>query len=359
MEQSNIERYDRYLLNRMSPHERKAFEEELSSNQALSDDYEAYRTAAMVVKRSFARKKMKKELQRLHYNSFKGKDLVSHLRAERRKRYLRFTAQLAVAASVATLITLSILHFTIGLGIGQSDVYVELRNEVQNIQDAQEYLKQELIRSKQTPVLFTGSSFAVSSDGLLATNYHVIRGLDSVWVSNYYMDSLVRYKAAIVYANRIKDIALLKIVDPSFKGFGELPYAISSTHAHMGEYVFTLGYSKQDIVFGEGSISSVSGYRSDTSSYQVSVPINPGNSGGPLFDQQGNLLGMISGKNIMKDGAGFAIKIDYLLEAIAELDGLDEAYSPAVNSRNKISNRKRSDQLKQIQPLVFRVQIAK
>lgn len=352
------EDFDDYMLKRMNPDNRDQFEHDISNNEALSEEFSSHIGTSELIKKSFDRKALRKRIRKIHHEAFAGKDLLLYQITERRKSILRATGQFAAAASVAALVTFGVLYLTNGIGIDHKDAYIELRNEVQGISSTQEYLKNEIKRNKQSPVLFTGTSFAVSSDGILATNYHVIRGLDSVWVSNY-TDSLIRYTATIVYSNPKTDIALLKIVDPKFKGFGTLPYSHAPGCAEMGEYVFTLGYSKQDVVFGEGSVSSVSGYQSDTTSYQVSIPVNPGNSGGPLFNSHGHLLGIISGKNTSKEGAGFAVKSDFLIKALSELDESDPGYSPSISSKNRISNKKRTEQLKILQPLVFRVQIAR
>ncbi len=358
MRRWTIEDFDNYLQGRMGVEDVQAFEQALSGDASLRESMRQHRELTDMMRKAFKREALRKRLQRIHGASFSGADAMGMKRKLRRRRISELVTHIAVAATIAAVVALSVIHYTIGLGIAHKEAYVELRNEVQDIYQAQEHLKRELWRSKQPPVLFTGTSFAVSSDGLLATNYHVIRGLDSVWVSNH-TDSLVRYTAAIVYANPINDIALLRIIDTTFQGFGTLPFGRATSHADMGDYVFTLGFSKQDVVFGEGSISSVSGHQSDTTSYQISVPVNPGNSGGPLFDSRGNLLGMISGKNIKKDGVGFALKADYLYDAIQEMMEADPEYQPGLEYFNRISRRKRSDQIKTIQPLVFRVQIAR
>ena len=48
----------------------------------------------------------------------------------------------------------------------------------------------------------------------------------------------------------------------------------------------------KDIKFTDGKISSKTGYDGDIANYQTTTPIQPGNSGGPLFDYNGNLIGI-------------------------------------------------------------------
>jgi serine protease Do len=351
------EDFDHYLTGQMETTDRLDFEKDMQLNHLLKDQFLAHSQLVELMQKSFNRKLMRARLRNIHAETISGASF-SATRHQRKGRFMNLTTQLAAAAAVALIVTVAVMYLAGSFGLDHQDAYVELRNEVNDIFSQQESIKKELRKSHQKPVLFTGTSFAVSSDGLLVTNYHVIRDLDSVWVSKY-SDSLVRYVATIVYRNPEQDIALLKITDPQFKGFGRLPYSRPAKGAEMGEYVFTLGYSKQDVVFGEGSISSVSGYFGDTTSYQISIPVNPGNSGGPLFDADGNLLGIISGKNTQKDGVGFAIKSDYIFDAIQELSSQDDGYSPVINLKNRIAGKKRTEQLKTLQTLVFRVQIAR
>lgn len=349
--------FDLYLMGRMPEDSMADFEDALKKDNDLMNKFLQHKETIMLLKRSFSRRKLKLQLHKIHHELFSDHSKIARIKTRRRNIFF-FAGNITAAASIAALVTLGILFLTNLLGFDNKDVYLELRNDLKDIYSEQEYIKKELKKSKQIPVLFTGTSFAVSSDGLLATNYHVIRGLDSVWVSNY-SDSLVRYTAAIIYRDEELDIALLRIVDPEFNGFGRLPYSIPVRGADMGEYVYTLGYSKQEIVFNEGSISSVSGHNSDTTAYQISIPVNPGNSGGPLFDASGNLLGMISGKNTLKDGVGFAIKSNYIYSAISAVAANDPENEPQLLLKNSIAGKKRTDQLKTLQPLIFRVQIAR
>lgn len=349
------EDFDRYYMGLMDADEQHRFEAGLASDGEISAQYEAFAGLIGNLRKSYARKDLRKKLRAIHLEMTSSHELTTLL-GNRYRMYVR--RSLAVAASAALMITFAGLYLTGNLGPGKDNDYLQLRNEMQEISSEQETIKNELTHNRRRSVPYTGTSFVVSSDGILATNFHVIRNLDSVWVTNY-LDTLVRYKARIVYKNEVTDIALLKIDDPAFSGFGKLPYVRPARQGEIAEYVFTLGYSKQDVVFGEGSISSVSGYFSDTTSYQVSIPVNPGNSGGPLFDAHGNFLGLISGKNTLKDGVGFAIKSDYIYQAMleaSEQEGVDE---PVLQFRNRMTGKTRTEQVKVLQPLVFKVEVSR
>ncbi len=347
--------FDNYLLNRMVDAERVDFETALASDDRLKETFSSYRHTIALLQQDYKRQSLKRQLKRIH------QELYPELLKERKQSYrsvfsLRSLSQIAAAAAVAALVTFSLFYLTDHLDFHNKDAYVDLRNELQEISIEQKSIKNELVKQIEKPVIFTGTCFPITTDGILVTNNHVIKDLDSVWVSNH-TNTTVKYLTAIVYRNKVRDIALLKITDPAFKGFNRLPYAMPGhKKVEMGEYIFTLGYSKQDIVFGEGSISSLTGHQCDTTAYQVSIPVNPGNSGGPVFDASGNLLGMISGKNTRKEGVGFALKSHFILEALEEYTALHPAPPPVISNVTRFQSNKRTDQIKTLQPLIFRVQ---
>jgi len=69
----------------------------------------------------------------------------------------------------------------------------------------------------------------------------------------------------------------------------------------------------EEVKLTNGIVSSKTGYKGDISLYQISAPVQPGNSGGPLFDKNGNLLGVINAKHSYAENAGYAIKVNYLV----------------------------------------------
>jgi S1-C subfamily serine protease len=159
----------------------------------------------------------------------------------------------------------------------------------------------------------------------------------------------------MVYENEASDVAFLKICDTTFTSFNNIPYTFSSNSSDLGEYVYTLGFSKQDVVFGEGSISSLTGFNEDSLSIEISIPSNPGNSGGPLLNSKGEIVGMLCAKNYDKEGATYAIKSQLLLSLVDSLNsGIDSKI--IVPSRSIISNMERTKQIKKVKSLIFRIE---
>ena len=85
-----------------------------------------------------------------------------------------------------------------------------------------------------------------------------------------------------------------------------------------------------DIKLTNGIISAKTGYQGDVSQYQISAPIQPGNSGGPLFDKNGNLIGIVCAKHTEAENAGYAIKVSYLNNLA---DALSESIVLPQNNR--------------------------
>ena len=125
-----------------------------------------------------------------------------------------------------------------------------------------------------------------------------------------------------------------------------MPYAIRKTNANIGEDCFVLGYPListmgMDIKLTNGIISAKTGYQGDVSQYQISAPIQPGNSGGPLFDKNGNLIGIVCAKHTEAENAGYAIKVSYLNKLA---DALSE--SIVLPQNNRLIGKTLPDQVK-------------
>jgi serine protease Do len=178
---------------------------------------------------------------------------------------------------------------------------------------------------------------------------------DSVQLQNSQGQS---YSAEILYSDEQSDIAILKINDPNYQPTRTIPYVFRDKAADLGEDVFTLGYPRDEAVYGQGYLSSNSGYSGDTSAYQISIPLNPGNSGGPLLDGKGNVIGIVSGKQAGLDGTSFAIKTKTLLNTLEKIpDTLIAQPLNLTNRKNSLNGLPRTEQVKRIHDFVFLVKV--
>ena len=167
----------------------------------------------------------------------------------------------------------------------------------------------------------SGTGFAISSNGYIVTNYHVIENANSIEVKGVNGNFYRKLSAKVIVSDERNDLAILKINDPNFTSLGSIPYTFRQGIADVGENVFVLGYPMtysmgEEIKLTNGIVSSKTGFKGDISLYQISAPVQPGNSGGPLFDKNGNLIGIVSAKHSLAENAGYAVKISYLKNLI-------------------------------------------
>jgi S1-C subfamily serine protease len=138
----------------------------------------------------------------------------------------------------------------------------------------------------------TGTGFFVDDGGDLLTNNHVIEDCSDIKVRM--PDKTVLAAKAIAH-DAANDLALLKVD-------GVVPKAAPfRPDVKLGEPVAAFGFPHADIMsssgsFTLGSVTSMSGLHDDSRYVQISAPVQSGNSGGPLFDYDGNTIGMVSAK---------------------------------------------------------------
>jgi serine protease Do len=174
------------------------------------------------------------------------------------------------------------------------------------------------------PAQSLGSGFIISADGYVVTNNHVVapgaRGatVDSITVT---LPDRTEYTAKLVGTDPRSDLAVLKITANKplpFVKFGD------STRSRVGDWVVAIGNP-----FGIGSTVTagiVSALHRNTGGaerfIQTDASINQGNSGGPMFDMNGNVIGINSqilsptGGNV---GIGFAIPSEQAVPVIETL----------------------------------------
>lgn len=167
----------------------------------------------------------------------------------------------------------------------------------------------------------SGTGFAISSNGYIVTNHHVIDKAKSIEVKGVNGNFSRKLNAELVVSDEKNDLAIIKINDPLFSSLGSIPYTVRQGVADVGENVFVLGYPLtssmgEEVKLTNGIVSSKTGFQGDISTYQISAPVQPGNSGGPLFDKNGNLIGVVNAKHTMAENAGYAIKFNYVKNLI-------------------------------------------
>lgn len=203
----------------------------------------------------------------------------------------------------------------------------------------------------------SGSGFAISSDGLIVTNHHVVEGATSITIKGINGDFSRSYKAKIVTDDANNDLAILKIDDLSFTSLGTIPYLINRKSSDVGNSIFVMGYPLRatmgdELKLTNGIISSKSGFQGDVTTYQISAPVQPGNSGGPVFDSNGNLIGIINARHKGAENATYAIKSSYLINLFDLMDK-----PPALPVTSKTLGKQLSEQVKIIKNFTYIIEV--
>jgi len=165
-----------------------------------------------------------------------------------------------------------------------------------------------------------GTGFVVDSDGLIATNLHVIGEGRPISVQT--SDGRRLEVTSVEAFDRHVDLALIRV---DARDLPPLPLGDSST-IRQGQSVIALG-NPQGLKY-----SVVAGVLSGTQEIdrrtmlQLAIPIEPGNSGGPVLDRQGRVLGVVTMKSAVTDNLGFAMPVN-------ELKSLRERPNPTVMAR--------------------------
>jgi len=215
--------------------------------------------------------------------------------------------------------------------------------------------------------LSTGSGFIIAKSGLTITNYHVVKDKSDIEI---FLPSINKtIKANLVLKDKNNDIAVLSMDNFKYDTIynNEIPFIIKrSEKVNLGQKVFTLGFPLGELLgknakLSTGSINSLYGIQDDPRLYQMSNPIQPGNSGGPLFNYNGELIGIVvaslnakyfyENESIIPQNVNFAIKSNYLLNLISMLPE-DEELS---KRRNFLKGKSLEEQIELITPFVVAI----
>ncbi len=171
----------------------------------------------------------------------------------------------------------------------------------------------------------SGSGIVLSSDGYILTNAHCVSDAQAAGESmTVEFSDGSTYESVIVGADTDTDVALLKI-----DAAGLQPAAIGTVkNVRPCQTVYVMGHPAQNLKFTitSGIVSGLD--RSVTFSdgttlqlFQLDAAVNPGNSGGPVYDTQGNVVGMVTAKyvDLTTEGIGFATPIDLAIEIAGQL----------------------------------------
>ncbi len=354
-----LDAIERYKNGEMSAQEKTFFEELRKNNPEIDQLAVEHSFFIAEVEKYGAEKIFKHTLNEVEVKMIEegiiskptlvGKAKVVHL-WNKYKRVATLAAGIAGIVSVLTVALSSIYT-------GNDKKLTDLSTEVENIKAVTNGLKEgqsatnkvlNEVKTKIDPnATFKsgGTGFLIDAKGYIITNAHVLKGKTIIAINA----KGEKFVATVCTKDVERDIAILKIEDNDFKPYSMLPYSFNKT-VNLAAPIFTMGYPKDEIVYGEGYLSSESGYRSDTLSYQIAIAADHGNSGSPVLNKQGDVIGIITKSN---GGSVFAIKSLYIYNAVNSLKK-DTAFADIkLNTSNTIKNLNRESQVTKVNNCVF------
>jgi hypothetical protein len=180
----------------------------------------------------------------------------------------------------------------------------------------------------------SGSGFAVSSDGYVITNSHVIEGCQDVVIHTPLKDIKMR----VVSNDPKNDLALLK------GNFTPLAvFSLSTERPEILQDIYVAGYPfgykvSSSVKVTKGIISSLTGIGNDFSNFQIDAALQSGNSGGPILDDMGNVVGVAVAKldlniQILKNTANIPENTNFGIKASVVKSVLDSSSvdTPSAN----------------------------
>lgn len=355
---------ERYIRGEMNPDERLYFENLRKTSPEVDQLVVEHTLFLQQMNRFGEWKKFRTLLHDVHTDlAEQGRIQSARLKGRAKVVYLwkRSRKVVAIAAVIAGVTTLGItaLVNTFSPKVDKARI-TQLDREIDQIKHKQNQQGREVNNLKSqmndnAPAISFragGTGFLVDAKGYLVTNAHIIRNSRNIQVSNSRGDS---YRAVVVRLIPAKDIAILKIDDPAYKAMNALPYAIRKGGIEVAEPVFTLGFPGNQIVYTEGYLSARTGLDGDTLNCQLGIDANRGNSGGPVFNKDGEIIGVISSRENDSEGIAFAVQSRYVLSALEDLKKEEPAAGLRIPSRSSLRGLSKQQQVKKIQEFIFMV----
>ncbi|MBK9190098.1 MAG: trypsin-like peptidase domain-containing protein [Crocinitomicaceae bacterium] len=364
-DQANMELFDAYLFGEMSAEEKSAFENRLKGDEAFAKEFYAHKDFLKKIDEGSEYAAVRSQLRLIHHQPGVGENSFFKSRS--------FYMSLAAVAGIALLVTVFNPFIKEGNSSVADEDYQFLKNEepaaatesnyamdstvmtepfesYENSDEGVGYISNQYLKKIIEPPL--GTAFMISDDGYFLTSKHLTESYTQLILQN--KETSRTFEALVVYEDSLLDFAILKCHPDIADDFSAVPYRFATNKVDLGKEVFTLGYPKNDIVFTKGSVSSETGYKSDTNSFEVSMPANPGNSGAPLFSSDGELIGIVNANNNRKQSVTYVINYFPIAVTLENLSKTDSLHVDLSNNK-KLKNKTQIQLIKEFRSYIFEV----
>ncbi len=359
-----IEAVENYIRGEMNAEEQLLFENLRKSNPEVDQLVVEHTLFLQQINNFGERRNFNTTLHQVHTDlASKGEINTDLPKGKAKVIYLwnRYKRVAAIAASIAGITTLGIsLLVNTLIPNTDKDQIIALGRENKELKADQSNIKKEVnnlknkIGATKIPFRTAGTGFMIDGKGYLITNAHIVRNARNIFVINSDND---QFRANLVYTDLSKDIAVLKIADEDFKPMAQLPYGIRKSSTDVAEPIYTMGFPRNEIVYSEGYLSAKTGFKGDTLSCQLGIAANPGNSGGPVFNHDGEVIGILSTKETEAEGVAFAIQSKYIYHVVEELKKDTANQKIKLPTKSSVAGMNKQQQFKKIEDFIFMVKV--
>ncbi len=350
------------LSSTLSPEEKAQLDERLAADPELARAYQEYFHTISSLHDNARRTNYKVMLRDIHDETTARHRGMKRLIIHFNPKLLRTAAIAASIALLTSAVTVWVMRTQEPKSASAGNLQL-VRHEIANLKATQEHQQKQIQEIKENtdaasaPVPqsnYTGTGFALSNDGYLITNYHVVDGAESIEIQTRNGKS---YPASIIAYEPKNDIALLRVDEKSFRfSKTDLPYSLLPSRAPLGSAIYTLGFPQDEIVYNEGYISSRNGFQGDSNQYRLEVPAGPGQSGAPVVNGQGQIIGIIRSKDAESEGITYAITSRTLLRLLRDVP---KDKRPRLNQDNRMGRLNREQQIDRLQDFTCMVRVYK
>ena len=203
-----------------------------------------------------------------------------------------------------------------------------------------------------------GTCFALTTDGYLATNEHVIsrEGYQAgfIVIPVKTDDTMKLYRAEIVATDAENDLAILKI--QADVDLGAIPYSFKTEEHEVGEKVYNLGYPRvsmqgAEVKLNDGIINAQSGMQGNKNQYQTNISVYPGNSGGAVIGINGNVIGVVN-SNLKESEVTLESSVTWVIKTQLLVD-MCKKLGITLPTENTLNGLELPKQVQQVKHLVF------